>query len=207
MKFFKSSLLTAFSILATFSCFSQDYNWGIGMRLGDPSGITIKKHLDDRALEINLGRTHLYRGKGYYNNGFNDWYISNQFGYKDFKYLGFKASAPIGFQVHYLIHQGIHIEDLKEQGLQWYFGVGGQLGFQTYTYDFRYKLEGNSEWFLATGERVTDIDFGVDGVIGLEFLIPDSPITLFADITLFLEIVDNPFQFWPQGGIGGRYNF
>lgn len=208
------SFLTACILLATFRCFSQDYNWGIGLRLGDPSGITIKRYLepkgmvfpkDDKALELNIGRTHLFRRKGYYDNRFNDWYLKNQFGYKDFKYLGNKVSAPLGFQLHYLIHKDIPINELEK--LQWYFGVGGQFRFQTYTFDYKYKLEGNPNWFLATGERVTDIDFGVDGVIGVEYIIPGAPVSVFVDFTLFMEIVDNPFMFWPQAGIGGRYNF
>ena len=205
MKYFKFSLLTVCSLLAALSCFSQKYNWGVGLRAGDPMGITVKKYMENNALELNFGRTHLFGGKGYYNNRFDDWYLENKFGYKDFQYLGFKASVPIGFQLHYLIHKDIPIDDLE--GLQWYFGAGGQLRFQTYTFDYRYKLEGNSEWFYSTGERVTDIDFGGDGVIGLEFLIPDSPITIFTDVNIFVEIFDNPFLFWFQAGIGGRYNF
>ena len=78
---------------------------------------------------------------------------------------------------------------------------------QTYTFDYRYKLFGSPEWYYAEGDRVTDIDIGADGVIGLEYTFNKIPLSLFVDATLFMEIVDQPFRFWFQGGIGARYNF
>ena len=184
---------------------SFGHTWGVGIRLGDPSGITIKKYKGGSALELSFGRTALLRGNGYYKNNFNDWYYDNQYNYKDFQYLNYTASTPIGIQVHYIIHHDLTIEGFK--GLQWYFGFGGQLRFQTYNYDYRYKLEGESDWRYATGAVKTNLDLGGDGVIGIQFRIPDTPITVFTDISLFMEVIDNPFLFWFQGGLGGRYNF
>jgi len=183
-------------------------DWGIGIRLGDPSGITIKKYMGNKAFELNVGRTHMFYGKGYYNNRFNSWYDDNKFGYKAFQYLGYKASVPIGVQLHFLIHKGIS-EVLEEDvsGLTWYYGIGGQFRSQNYTYDYRYKIEGSPDWFYSTGERVKDIDIGVDGIIGLEYIFEDAPVAIFIDAVLFMEIVDDPFLFWGQGGFGVRYNF
>lgn len=188
------------------NAYSQD--WGLGIRLGDPSGITIKKYMDGKALELSIGRTHLLGGKGYYDKQFNNWYADEKTGYKDSDYIGYKASAPIGFQLHYLIQKGISkVGDDDISGLEWYFGFGGQVRFQTYTYDYRYKLDGSSVWLPATSKKVTDLDLGADGVIGLEYTFKEVPISLFLDATLFMEIFDNPFLFWMQGGIGGRYRF
>jgi hypothetical protein len=44
-------------------------------------------------------------------------------------------------------------------------------------------------------------------VIGLEYTLPSAPLSLFADVNLFLEIVDAPFFAAGQGGAGIRYNF
>lgn len=192
MKFFKFSLLTACSLLVALSCSSQDYNWGIGLRAGDPMGITVKKYLsDDRALELNVGRAFYWWG---HKNRFT---FCDKPGIKDCNLLGYTPFA-LGIQTHYLFHK-----DIPELvGLQWYYGFGVQVRFSSYKY--RYKLEGEKNWIH---DIRPEVDFGSDLVAGLEYLIPDFPITVFADITLFVEIFDNPFLFWPQAGIGGRYNF
>ncbi len=182
--------------------------WGIGIRLGDPNGITIKKYMEGNALEFSIGRSHFFNGNGYYDNRFNDWYNDMKFGYNDFQYVNYKTSVPIGFQLHYLIQKPITtIGDDDIRGLAWYYGYGGQLRYQSYTYSYRYKLGGNPEWIYTTGQRVTDIDIGGDGVIGLEYTFEEAPITVFIDITLFIEVIDNPLLFWFQSGIGGRYRF
>jgi len=54
---------------------------------------------------------------------------------------------------------------------------------------------------------IPEFDVGGDAVIGLEYLFSGAPISVFADVNIFVEIFDNIFLFWPQGGIGGRYNF
>lgn len=187
---------------------SSGYDWGVGLRMGDPSGITVKRYMDGEALEFSLGRTHMFFDNDYYDNRFNDWYYDEGFGYTDFQYIGHKASSPIGLQFHYLIQKSINrLGDENVSGLDWYYGFGGQIRFQSYTYDYRYKLSGRNDWIYTTGERVTDVDLGVDGVIGLEYTLKDVPLSFFVDATLFMEIVDNPFQFWMQGGIGARYRF
>ena len=50
-------------------------------------------------------------------------------------------------------------------------------------------------------------DFGLDGIIGLEYTFKDAPISVFADLNLFMELLDDPFLPFLQGGVGGRYNF
>ena len=51
------------------------------------------------------------------------------------------------------------------------------------------------------------MDRGVDGVLGLEYTFSEAPLAVFLDATLFMEVFDNPFVFWPQVGLGIRYNF
>ncbi len=194
-------IFTVLTILSIPSVYSQD--WGVGLRLGDPTGITVKKYMGGNALELSVGRTHWFYGHGYYDRRFNKWYESNKFGYKDFNYIGYRASVPLGLQVHYLFQKGI----ASAEGLDWYVGFGGQFRFQTYTYDYRYKVEGDPDWYYSTGGRVTDFDLGVDGVIGLEYNFSEVPISLFIDATLFVELIDDPFLFWFQSGLGIRYRF
>jgi len=196
-----------FIAVLTLSITAHSQNMGIGIRLGDPSGLTLKKYMGSNALEFSIGRTHLFYGNGWYDSHFNGWYQDQHFGYNDFQYLDYKASVPIGMQVHYLINKNIYkigTEDIK--GLQWYFGFGGQFRFRNYHYDYRYKVTNSSDWVYTKGS-ITDLDLGPDGVIGLEYKFDNAPISVFADATLFMEVVDNPFLFWFEGGVGVRYNF
>jgi hypothetical protein len=205
---FKSLLIIVF---ANFSVFAQkksssNPNLGVGLRLGDPTGLTVKKYLGRNALEFNVGRTYMFSGGArYYDRRFDDWYddwYRDYPHYKDFQYTGYSRSAPISFQLHYLFQK-----DIKEvDNLQWYWGLGAQLRIQKYNYKYRYKLDGGPEWYYAQ-EGVTDLDVGVDGVLGVEYRIPSIPVSVFADVDLFMEVADNPFAFWFQGGLGARYNF
>lgn len=200
-------ILFTLSLLAISSLLTAQNN-ALGFRLGDPSGLTFKKYNGDNALEINLGRTHLFSRSDWYYNRFDHWYDKQKFNYKEWKVTGYKASVPIGLQVHYLFRNGIDkVADESTPGLEWYYGVGGQLRYQTYYYLYRYKLSGDPNWYVADGGRVSDFDIGADGVIGLEYRFKGVPISAFADITLFMEILDNPFLFSFQGGIGARYHF
>lgn len=178
---------------------------GIGVRLGDPSGLTYKRYNGDNALEFSIGRSHTFVGKNYYNHKFDKWYSDARFGYKDYVPEGVKHSVPIGMHVHYLMHTDWFASEFD--GLQWYYGFGIQLRHQTLTYSYRYKLEGESFWRYDGEEKVTDLDIGLDGVIGAEYEFENVPIRVFVDLTLFIEIVDDPFIFHFPMGIGGRYMF
>ena len=195
-------------ILNKRSAQSEDGSWGIGIRLGDPSGITLKKYLHDgKALELSIGRTHFFQNDKYYDDEFGDWYSEQKYNYKKFDYVGFQSSTPIGIQLHYLSHKSLLDDDFD--GLTWYWGLGAQARFQSFTYSYRYKLYNDKEedWYYSTAETETNIDVGVDGCIGLEFTLPDVPVAIFLDATILMEIIDAPFMFWTQGGLGARYNF
>lgn len=196
-------VLSAFMLISLSFGVDAQPKFGLGFRLGDPSGISLKKYFSANALELSVGRSHLWNRNHWYDRRFDEWYKEKNFGYKNFNYIGHKVSAPIGVQLHYLFQKNI----IGAEGLAWYYGFGGQVRFQTFIFDYRYKLEGDNEWFYASGESVTDLDIGVDGVLGLEYIFKGAPLSVFADATLFMEVADNPFVFWPQGGLGMRFNF
>ena len=198
----RNILLLSLSLLL---CFAANAQKGIGVRLGDPSGVTFKTYNGDKALEFSIGRTSLFRGKGRYNDNFSKWYTDATFGYTDYRLIDSKVSTPIGMHVHYLIHSDWFASEFD--GLQWYYGFGGQFRFQSYRHKYQYKIKGDPSWHTAETEKFTDIDLGADGVLGAEYEFEDVPIRVFVDLTLFMEVVDNPFFFWFQAGIGGRYMF
>jgi len=194
--------------LFTVSIAAYGQKLGFGVRLGDPSGLTLKKYFSKNALEISVGRTYMFYGRGWYDHRFNDWYERQKYDYEDFQYMDYHSSVPIGVQVHYLFNNSINkIGDDAITGLNWYYGFGGQLRFQNYTYDFKYKIHGDNNWYYEKNKQVNNIDLGGDGVIGLEYTFDKAPLSIFLDITLFMEVVDDPFLFHFQSGLGCRYNF
>ncbi|MBK9196563.1 MAG: hypothetical protein IPO17_16585 [Flavobacteriales bacterium] len=193
--------LTSVCLLMSLAVSGQ--NWGVGFRLGDPSGITLKKYGDGHAWELSMGRTHLFRTSNYYNDRYDHWYVDQHFNHKEHQLIGYKASVALGLQLHYLWQRPIG----TVKGFEWYFGVGGQLRLQDYRYDYRYKEENGPDWIVVYDQRVTELDLGADGVIGLEYTFSKVPISLFLDGTLFMEIFDDPFLFRPQAGTGARFRF
>ena len=70
-----------------------------------------------------------------------------------------------------------------------------------------YKVDGDPRWYYTETDKFTDIDLGADGVIGAEYEFREHPFRVYTDFTLFMEVIDSPFNFDMQWGIGGRYMF
>lgn len=199
-------LLIVLAVVLSIDALAQDR--AIGVRLGDPTGLTIKKYTSNHALEFSIGRTLSVRRSRFYDDNFYDWYGHQNLPYSQFEYRGYRASVPIGMQLHYLFRNPIsNMFGENTSGLEWYFGFGGQARMQAYNYDYRYKVQGDPHWYYATGGRTVNFDLGLDGVIGLEYRFPEVPLDVFLDATLFMEIVDEPFYFWGQAAVGARYRF
>ncbi|MGZ5304869.1 MAG: hypothetical protein ACXWDO_12200, partial [Bacteroidia bacterium] len=188
----------------------QKGKWGAGLRLGDPTGISLKRYGAKTNLELNVGRTYyLYNygsGRYSYESGF---YRYGKFKDKDiYFYDRYDAvSAPIALQLHFMKQKAI--KDLK--GLDWYIGVGPQFRNQRVKYFYRvkeyYGPDNDDYRWVNTVETVNRLDLGIDGVIGLEYAFDDLPLSIAADATLFMELFDTPFLPWGQAGLAIRYNF
>lgn len=198
----KKALLISLILSVATIGFAQQ---GIGVRLGDPSGFTYKKYNGDNALEISFGRTHTFTNNKYYGFRFDKWYADAALGYTNYVYTDTKHSVPLGLQVHYLIHTDWFAAEFP--GLQWYYGFGGQFRHQSMKYTYSYKVAGDNTWYLGEADKITDIDLGVDAVIGAEYEFQEAPIRVFIDLTMFVEIVDDPFHFYWPTALGARYMF
>lgn len=192
--------LLLLSLIAT-SATAQ--KWGLGVRLGDPSGISVKKYGEGHAWEFNLGRTHLFNGHRYFNNRYAYWYDHQHFDHKEHEFIGYSASVPLGLQVHYLFQKPVK----NAEGLQWYWGFGGQVRTQRVSYAYRYKVKNGPDWVVVNDASVQETNLGLDGVLGLEYKFKNAPLAMFLDGTLFMELYDQPFLFSLQGGLGVRYTF
>jgi hypothetical protein len=180
---------------------SAAYNWGLGFRLGDPFGITLKKYLArNRAFEINVGSTshwgYNYRDRFYHYKK-----------YRDYDYNGYHNRGAVAIQFHYLYHKNIS----GAEGLQWYLGFGPQLRIKRYDFHYRFKSfygSGPNDYiWLYSQDTASDLDLGMDGIIGLEYKFKGAPFSVFGEANLFMEIVDRPLFFRGQGGLGARFNF
>lgn len=173
---------------------AQKGNLGLGVRLGDPTGFTLKKYMGDKAVEFSIGRAYyLWQNRGYYENGF---YRVDKFKDKgDYKYYGYKGYNPIGMQLHLMLQKPL--SDIR--GLDIYYGVGPQFRYEKIDYGYYYRN-------ILYYESYSEYDLGLDGVLGLEYTLPDVPVSIFMDVTLFMEVIDNPFVPLFQAGLGVRYN-
>lgn len=89
----------------------------------------------------------------------------------------------------------IHAPAFSAEGLYWYYGIGGHIGFWD-GYD-RGPFDEDEDDFVG---------IGVDGVVGIEYKIQEIPITISLDLVPAFNIAENP-GFWIDAGLGLRYVF
>jgi hypothetical protein len=177
--------------------------WGVGIRLGDPTGFTAKKYLrQGRAWEYILGRpAGWWYGDNYYRDRFRDKNLP-----EDTRFDRIRNYNALSFQMHYLIHHDFP----DAPGLQWYYGFGGQLRISTFDYYYSSFVStgpGNNGFWRAEVQRGSAFGLGADGVLGMEYTFSEAPISVFLDLNLYLEIFERPFFAAGQLGLGLRYNF
>jgi hypothetical protein len=185
-------------MLSLMFCFAGAFaqHQGIGVRLGDPMGLTYKMYFrDKKAIEFGLGSASPGWHRNYYEKSFE---ARDQ--YKDSRYRSHSVQSTIYLQGRYLLHHDIHIEGMEGK-LDWYWGVGGLLKFSKVKYRFQ-----NVENALVESDTRNDVDFGPEGIGGMEYEFQDVPVTIFGEVSLMLELVDRP-TLRPFAGIGARYNF
>lgn len=182
---------------------SQNKHWGIGVKAGDPTGLTVRKYNGNRIVEFNVGTSFRF-GYGAYKEEFYDYY---QFETGNVIYTGHKQLTPVTVQLRFL--KAIPVKGFRN--LYFNYGFGGQYRYSKVDYKFHYKVfdkPGTPEWHWEDGSSIADnTDAGIDGVAGVEYKFERIPFTIFGDANVFMELVDDPFMFWGQGGVGARFLF
>jgi len=103
---------------------------------------------------------------------------------------------------HGLVITGLYEKNILAfhvEGLRFYYGFGAHLGAVGAGYYKRF----NGDDQLYTNNRIL---LGADGVIGLEYVIPNSPIAVSVDLNPRLELATGPF-FDIAPGLGVKYCF
>ncbi len=170
---------------------------GIGIRLGDPLGVTYKQYLSPgTALEFNLGTPVGGLYNRYYRNN------RGNFNNENYRYSSHNIRYALALQGRYLFHEPFLPAEVV--GLDWYYGFGAQLRIAGITEEYQRVTPGSPAFQY---DDYTNFDLGPEIIIGAEYLIPQTPLAAFAEISLFMELLDNPFIFRLHSGLGVRYNF
>jgi hypothetical protein len=110
-------------------------------------------------------------------------------------------------------HDGVSLTGLweknqpafNEPGFNWFYGLGGHVAFYGDDFDGRY----GASWYTHP-HHIDDGDFGIgiDGVVGLEYKIPNAPIAFDIGLKPYIEIVsEGGIIFSPDPGIGIKIAF
>ncbi|MFN8356641.1 MAG: hypothetical protein U0Y10_19460 [Spirosomataceae bacterium] len=158
--------------------YSQPKKFAVGVRLGEPSGLNARYYLEDgeRAIDVNIGT---YGGLWGNVRSYRSGYYKN---------VGLAISANYLF-MHQLFG--------KEQ-VMGYYGFGGQINSRRYYPD----------QFNQSGQVFYDktISLGGSGLGGIEYFLPDRPLSIFLDAGLYVEVLPGFLFMHQQIGTGVRLN-
>ncbi len=187
-------LIGAF-FLSSNNVFGQYYNQGLGIRIGDPYGVTYKMYLQGKAaVEFSLGTVSRNNHSAYYKDTFR-----KKDKFDDYVYSDHDVDMTLVLMGRYLIHESFpaHVEGR----LDWYYGAGAQ--FRISKVDYQYFDELNR----VESDEITNIDLGPEAILGIEYELEDIPLVAFGEVSLLMELVDRPFHFRVFGAVGVRYAF
>jgi hypothetical protein len=107
----------------------------------------------------------------------------------------------LGFRDHGVVVTGLY--EINQQafntaGLKFYYGFGAHIGAEG---KGDYKRFGSDEYYDSS-----HLLLGADGVLGLEYVIPQAPIAISLDLNPRVEIATGPF-FDIAPGLGIKYIF
>lgn len=181
---------------------SGENNMALGIKLGDPTAISFRKYLSGKSMiELNIGTSPIRYN---YANRFDTYYKD-----RDFYYDNYQNRRNLVLQARYLLNTPLNVKGMS--GLSVFYGAGVQARFTTLSYNYRYREfwgagKGDYVWRTSTDTR-TYTDVGFDAVLGMDWRLPDTPISLFVDCNMYFELFHKFFWVRPQGTIGGRLHF
>ncbi|HTK18693.1 MAG TPA: hypothetical protein VL442_04250 [Mucilaginibacter sp.] len=107
----------------------------------------------------------------------------------------------LGFRSHGAVATGL-LElnvNFSTPGLLFYYGAGAHLGAVG---SGVYKRFGGTNEYYDNGQLL----FGIDGIVGVEYIIPNSPIAFSLDLDPRIELTGGPFVDLAPG-LGIKYTF
>ena len=176
----KSLFITLLLIsLGSGASFAQyDTNLAVGLRVGEPLGLNIRKYFQygDRAFDLNFGTYGFLYGR-------------------DRKYRkGEYQKSGIMLQGIYQFHYSIG----KNEGVKVYYGFGGQLNFRDYV------STPNVIGTRQDGEKHLSLGPAINA--GLEYDLPGNNVGIFLDAGTYIELLQDPLFIHPLLSTGVRVN-
>ena len=118
-------------------------------------------------------------------------------------YKQYKSESVAKELLAYFNEDGFRLTGLYEkhmpipnaEGLQWYVGGGGHFGLW------------NSSWRLRNPPSTAVFAIGVDGVLGLDYKIPNAPLAVSFDWQPSFNLVGHTYVEGGWGGLAVRYTF
>jgi hypothetical protein len=107
--------------------------------------------------------------------------------------IGFRSSGVVITGLYEINQTAFNVPELK-----FYYGAGAHIG----SIGNSYQRFGSNGQVYANNQLL----LGVDGVIGLEYLIPKSPIAVSLDLNPRVELAGGPFVDLAPG-LGVKYTF
>ena len=160
----KSVLLSIFLLLAGATQAQYERNWALGLRVGEPVGINIRKYFPEgeKAFDVNVGTYGFLYGR-------------------ERRYLkGDYRSAGLMIQGIYSWHHAL----FNREALHVYYGFGGQINQRNHFPDSRIGQRDDSEQKLSLGPA---------GAVGIEYKLPNNDIGVFLDAGGYVELLPAPF--------------
>jgi hypothetical protein len=130
---------------------------------------------------------------GAYEDGISaKWFADSNVSYEGI--LGFRDHGVVVTGLYELNQEAFNVPELK-----FYYGFGAHIGGEGRGY---YDRIGGSDEYYNNGHLL----LGADGVIGLEYKIPQAPIAISLDLNPRIELATGPF-FDIAPGLGVKYTF
>lgn len=194
----KYRVLLLLLLLPAFS-FAQER--GIGLRLGEPLSLTYKDFIEDYlSYEVMIGMAGT-NSSDYYRKDFeSNPPASNSF------YQSHTASKGVSINARVALNEDItDVFEITQGYLLAYGGAGIQIRTTSVNYNYFQNIASSATQPLLREDR-TNVDFGPEAFVGAEYYFDDAPISVFAEVGVYLELIDR-INVKGQGGIGIRYLF
>ena len=93
----------------------------------------------------------------------------------------------------------------QTKGFQWFYGLGGHVASYRGADYYKYYKKGRVVYYEYYDDRAWAV--GVDGIIGLEYLLSDIPFTIGIDAKPYAELYRGDGYINVDGALSVRYAF
>ncbi|MEM7550212.1 MAG: hypothetical protein AAF363_11075 [Bacteroidota bacterium] len=193
-----------------YSCpilFRSNDTQGIGVKVGDPIGVTYKNYFRKRfAFEVAVG----FAAAGFYSNFLEEEFLNlnpADFEGDSLIFLNRDIRTSAALQLRIIMHNPLPAGITGDTGVDWYVGLGINTRYLDVEYQFQ-VVDNLDPIDLNVQESREDFFlYGPEAILGLEYAIRRLRVTSFIEGSYFLNLdqIDSDTRFY--GAMGFRYIF